>query len=98
MSGLRLAAEYPAVSRPTGSGHRTADPAPRLGDEPPALWLPAALGALAARRLESEQVKVSLPFDEAIRRALRVPPPPEGWAAERRGEQSEKPRRKRAAG
>ncbi len=43
-------------------------------------------------------VKVDLPFDEAIRRALRVPPPPEGWAVERRAEQIEKPRRKRAAG
>lgn len=26
-------------------------------------------------------LKVGLPFDEAIKRALKVPPPPEGWAA-----------------
>ena len=54
--------------------------------------------AISKRPKRKGPVTVSLPFDEAIRRALRVPPPLGGWKAERQGDQSEKPRKKRAAG
>lgn len=39
--------------------------------------------ALTAEGVEGGPVKVNLPFDEAIRRALQVEPPEEGWADER---------------
>ena len=39
--------------------------------------------ALAIEGVEGGPVKVNLPFDEAIRRALQVAPPDDGWADER---------------
>ena len=34
-------------------------------------------------QVEGGPLKVNLPFDEAIRRALQVAPPEDGWADER---------------
>lgn len=41
-------------------------------------------------------LKVDLPFDEAIRRAFKVTPPPEGWAEYERNLKASQKRRKPA--
>jgi hypothetical protein len=41
---------------------------------------------------KSERIKINLPFDEAMRRAVKVKPPPEGW------EEHEKHQRRKKTG
>ena len=36
---------------------------------------------MKSKQRRDKPVHVPLPFDEAIRRALKVPPPPEGWGS-----------------
>ena len=49
------------------------------------------------KRPKNGPVKVGMPFEEAIRRAVLIPPPPEGWAALDPTGQLAKSRRKQAS-